>query len=127
MKYLLVDDNPGFRKVAREIIAHANDEFYELDDGINILTAYEDCQPDWVLMDIQMKQVNGFDATRTLLKSFPQARVIIVTNYESPAYAQKARELGAWGFVSKEHLELIDELTNTSKTIEKQVMGGLKK
>lgn len=124
MKYLLVDDNPGFRNVVREIIAHSEDEFYELDDGVNIITAYQDFKPDWVLMDIQMQQVNGFDATRILLDSFPEARVIIVTNYDSPAYAQKAREIGAWGFVSKEHLELINELTNTSKPTGKKVMGA---
>jgi len=107
---LIVDDNPEFRSVIREILGLPESEVLELDDGDKVQETYRTFHPDWVLMDVKMKQMNGFDATKLLLTEFPDARVIIVTQYAEPAFQEQAYDAGACGFVSKECLEEINHI-----------------
>jgi len=107
MMMLIVEDNTEFRSVIREVLGLANTEVLELDDGNEVLEAYQKFHPDWVLMDVRMKQMNGFKSTRLLTTEFPEARVIIVTQYDEPAFQKQAFDAGACGFVSKEHLDEI--------------------
>jgi len=55
-------------------------------------------------MDVQMPQMNGFAATRDILRQFSEARVIILTQHDTPDYREEARSAGACGFVSKDDL-----------------------
>ena len=109
MKFLIVDDNEIFRKYLREFIAGNNDECAELDDGIDVNKIYKSFMPDWVLLDIVMKSVNGFEAAVNLKKEFPAAHIAMVSNYNDDKFQNKAREVGAAVLVSKENLyELIE-------------------
>jgi two-component system response regulator DegU len=65
---------------------------------------YEQQRPDWVLMDIQMEPVDGLIASRMILAAHPDAKIIILTNYDDPGYRQAARQLGTRAFILKEHL-----------------------
>ncbi len=65
---------------------------------------YERVHPDWVLMDIAMEPVDGLAASRTILKLHPDAKIIILTNYDDPDYRDAARKVGTIAFVLKEHL-----------------------
>jgi two-component system, NarL family, response regulator LiaR len=56
------------------------------------------------LMDLEMKQVNGLQATRQILACYPQAQVIIVTNFDDPALRTQAQAAGARAFVMKEQM-----------------------
>jgi len=78
------------------------------------VAAYAEFLPDWVLMDWEMKQVNGLTATRDLLVSFPEAKVLIVTNYDEQCLPQEAKDVGAIGFVLKDNLVRILEILPTA-------------
>ena len=53
--------------------------------------------PDVVVMDLVMREVNGFEATRQMLQSNQEARVILTTLHEFPSFIDEARRVGARG------------------------------
>jgi DNA-binding NarL/FixJ family response regulator len=95
MKYLIVDDNESFRKLIRDEISKNGDVVFELDDGLNVNSVYKEFKPDWVLMDIKMKIVDGLKATDILKREFPRAHVAIVSDYSDERFRDEAKKVGA--------------------------------
>ena len=79
-------------------------EISEADDGGSALDAYAALLPDWVLMDIEMKHTNGIVATERIRAAYPQANIVIVTNYDDDCLRERAKAAGARGYVLKENL-----------------------
>lgn len=107
---LIVDDNAPMRRTIRSFLSDLAAEINECGDGKDVLQAYARHLPDWVLMDVAMKETDGLIATRWLLAQWPQARVVIVTNYDDEALRDEARQAGACGYVLKEDLLEIRQL-----------------
>jgi two-component system response regulator DegU len=107
MTFLIADDNLRMREsIKRTIMGRIPDHhtIIEAADGQAAIAMYEQQRPDWVLMDIQMEPVDGLIASRTILAAHPDAKIIILTNYDDPGYRQAARQLGTRAFILKEHL-----------------------
>ncbi len=101
---LIVDDNRQTREMIRSIIADLDKDFCECEDGSEALDAYRRCQPNWVLMDLQMSKTNGLDATRQIVAAFPEAHIAIVTGYDDDNLRLAAKEAGASEYFVKENL-----------------------
>jgi CheY-like chemotaxis protein len=101
---LIVDDSYEMRRAIKSFLAGLADQFYECSDGAQALAAYADHQPDWVLMDIKMKETDGLRATALILSAFPQARIVIITNYDDADLQRAAGRAGACAFVTKADL-----------------------
>ena len=110
MKLLIVDDHAAMRRLIGRVVSDMVSEIEECGDGAEALDTYHRCRPDWVLMDIEMDQVDGITATREILLSYPRARVVIVSKYDDDQTREAAREAGACGYVLKENLLAIREL-----------------
>jgi DNA-binding NarL/FixJ family response regulator len=123
MKLLIVEDNPGVRKVIRNLVASVADEICECADGAGGLALFRQERPHFVLMDIQMDGMDGITATRQVKTIDPTARVIIVTDYDQPDLREAAYQAGACGYVSKENLlelvRLLDKFDKGGKLTEK--------
>ena len=104
MNLLIVEDNARMREMIKNIISDLVNEITECADGDQALALFSEQKPDWVLMDIQMKNVNGLAATQQILEKFRDAKIVIVTNYNDPKFRESAREAGAIGYVLKENL-----------------------
>jgi len=104
MKILLVEDSVAVRRMIKSFIADLVDTFIECGDGGEALDAYRQHRPDLVLTDIKMTKVGGFEATRQIKASFSEARVIIVSQWDSPALREAARAAGAENYISKADL-----------------------
>ncbi|MGH9932402.1 MAG: response regulator, partial [Pyrinomonadaceae bacterium] len=61
---LIVDDSEPVRRMIRALLADVADELIERADGALALAAYREHRPDWVSMDIEMKELDGLEATR---------------------------------------------------------------
>ncbi|MBA2736533.1 MAG: response regulator transcription factor [Pyrinomonadaceae bacterium] len=104
MKVLIVEDSPPMLKMIRRAIADWAHEICECGDGAEAVALYAEQLPDWVLMDIELGAVNGIAATRQIKNNFPEARVVMVTNYNDHEMREAATRAGACGYVLKENL-----------------------
>src|SRR5215470_17985253 len=104
MKVLIAEDNPSMRRMIRRAVAGVADEISECNDGAAACSLYGELRPDWVLMDIELGQVNGITATRRIKAEYPEARVVIVTSYDDEQLRGAAKVAGACGYVLKEDL-----------------------
>jgi DNA-binding NarL/FixJ family response regulator len=104
LKLLIVDDKAQVRSMLRRFLGDLAAEISETDDGESALDAYAAFLPDWVLMDIEMKHTNGIVATERIRAAYPQANIVIVTNYDDDRLRERATAAGACGYVLKENL-----------------------
>lgn len=115
MKILIVDDNPEMREMMRQFLPASIEEIRYCSDGLAALSAYSKFVPDLVLMDWQMKQMDGLTATREIIKNFPDANVLIVTQYDDAELKEAAAQAGASGFVLKDELSVLRRIISASK------------
>lgn len=99
-----MEDNFQMRRLIRSVVADLADSISECGDGSEALAAYAAQQPDWVLMDIEMKTLDGITATRLLKSEFPAARIVILTEYDQADWRDEAERAGAFDYVLKENL-----------------------
>jgi DNA-binding NarL/FixJ family response regulator len=92
------------RQTITKILASRMITCIECDDGARALDLYRQVQPAWVLMDILMPEINGFEATKNILASYPDARIAIVTDYNDIEFRDAARRAGVVAYILKEEL-----------------------
>lgn len=112
-KLLIVDDKAQVRSLIRRFLGDLAAEISETDDGESALDAYAAFLPDWVLMDIEMKHTNGIVATERIRAAYPQANILIVTNYDDESLRERAMAAGACGYILKENLLALRSLLIT--------------
>jgi len=110
IKILIVDDNPGVRRLIHQVVSEFAEEVRECSDGDQSLSAYTDFRPDLVLMDVRMPIMDGLTATKLLKKAYPEAKVIIVTDYDDDLVRSAAQEAGACGYALKQNLTVLEDL-----------------
>lgn len=110
MKVLIVDDHAATRRLIGKVVSDLVSSIMECGDGLEALAAYDRHRPDWVLMDIEMSQMDGITATREILLTFPDAKILIVSKHDDEQIREAARTAGARGYVLKENLMIIREL-----------------
>jgi two-component system invasion response regulator UvrY len=105
---LLVDDQPVFRNVARSVLERdgACEVIGEATDGAHAIEMMSKLNPDVVVMDVQMGDMSGVEATRRILARNPQANVVLTSMGSDSEYPTLAREIGARGFVPKRNLNV---------------------
>ena len=74
MKLLIVDDHTAMRRLIGRVVSDMVSEIEECGDGAEALAAYSRFLPDWVLMDIEMNQLDGITATKEILGAYPAAK-----------------------------------------------------
>jgi len=120
MRVLIVDDNASMRQLLHTVLEGIAEIAGECDDGAGAEAAFEVVRPDCVLMDIRMSVVDGLEATRRLTAKHPDARVIIVTEYDDARARDAAAAAGAAGCVNKDDLVSLRRVLGASLSKEKE-------
>ena len=107
MKILIVEDNPQMREMLRLWLEDAADEIEDCEDGAEAIAAYIRFLPDWVLMDWEMKRVDGLTATREIVAAFPNAKILMVTMHDKAELRKAVSAAGACGFILKDDLSAL--------------------
>jgi DNA-binding NarL/FixJ family response regulator len=113
----LADDHGIVRQGLRGLLDEQTDieVVAEAKDGREALDLVREVQPDVVVMDITMPNLNGMDATCQIVRQFPQVKVVALSAHSGRSYAAGMLEAGASGYVLKECL--FDELIKAIRTV----------
>jgi DNA-binding NarL/FixJ family response regulator len=104
LRVLLVDDDPVFREllafvlradVGAEIVGSAA-------DGAKGVQLADELRPDLVVMDLLMPRMDGFEATKRIAATVPDARVLVVSSSTDPKDVERAGKAGAAGYLPKD-------------------------
>jgi two-component system response regulator DegU len=103
-KIVIIDDHQLFREGVKRILEFEKSfqVVAEGDDGCEAVRLVETYSPDVVIMDINMPQMNGVEATRELVEKFPETKVIILSIHDDENYVTHALQTGAQGYLLKE-------------------------
>jgi DNA-binding NarL/FixJ family response regulator len=103
-RLVIADDHELARAGLRSMLAGERglEIIGEATTGREALSLCRRLQPDLVLMDVRMPEMDGLAATRAIKDECPQVRVIVVTMHENPDYLLEALKAGAAGYVLKD-------------------------
>lgn len=103
-KIVIIDDHQLFREGVKRILDFEKsfDVVAEGDDGTEAISLVEEYDPDVIIMDINMPNVNGVEATHQLIEKHPESKVIILSIHDDENYVTHALKTGASGYLLKE-------------------------
>ncbi|MCK1794168.1 response regulator [Pseudomonas violetae] len=119
IRVALVDDHSLVRDGIKALLSvMANLEVVgEAENGADAIDMIGRCQPDLVLVDIGLKDMNGLELTRLLRNRYPALKVLVLSMYDNHEYVSESVRAGASGYVlknspSREIIAAIDAITN---------------
>nr|WP_294668469.1 response regulator transcription factor [uncultured Blautia sp.] len=104
MRIIIVDDDCLVAGALKTIL-EVNEDVEVLDigsDGKQACQLYEKYEPDVLLMDIRMREMDGLEASEHILKRHPKANILLLTTFSDDEYIVKALRLGAKGYLLKQ-------------------------
>jgi CheY-like chemotaxis protein len=104
MNLLIVEDNTLMRGLIRSMVSDLAATVDECSSGEEAVAIYAKTRPDCVLMDYEMGEMDGLAASAAILADYPDARIVIVTQYNDKYLREAAKAAGAYGFIDKENL-----------------------
>jgi CheY-like chemotaxis protein len=121
LKILIVDDNAPVRRLVASIVGPLAESIQECSSGEEAVAAYGSTRPDIVLMDIRMKEMDGIEATRRICQADPNAKIVILTDYDDTELRRAAAAAGTVHYALKDNLpdlvRLIETLRDKEGTI----------
>ncbi len=101
---ILVDDHPLFREgIAARLTMHDDIHIMaEAENGRELIDMLNTMQPDIVMMDISMPEINGMDALEIINEKFPQLKVVMLSMHDDKEYILNVIRAGASGYLLKD-------------------------
>lgn len=104
-RILIVDDHASFRSCARTLLESEGFQVVgEAADGESAVALAAELEPELVLLDIQLPDLDGFEVAARLLAHEPTLQIVLVSSRDEAAYGGRIEASGALGFVTKADL-----------------------
>lgn len=114
IRILAVDDHALVRQGIAVLVGTQPDMALvgEASNGREAIQQFRVHRPDITLMDLQMPEMNGFDAMVAIRGEFPDAKILVLTTYKGDVQILRALKAGAQGYLLKStfHKELVDTI-----------------
>lgn len=118
IRVLLVDDHTVFREATVELVDHQTDMEVvgQVGTGEEAITLAERLTPDVIVMDIAMPRGSGLGATKSILQTCPDTKILVLSAHQDPEHVIALLEAGAISYLSKTASlnELLDAIRDTS-------------
>jgi len=116
-RILVVDDHPVVRQGLLHFINQQADLVGcgEASNSAEALSAAAAGNPDLVIVDFRLKNEDGLELIKNLKDRFPGMRTLMLSQYDSPLYAERALRAGALGFVIK--AQAADEILTAIRSV----------
>ena len=102
---LIVDDHPSFRVTARALLEAEGYEIVgEAEDGEGAIEATHRLQPEIVLLDVQLPDIDGFDVAARLMSNGSSPAIVLTSSREASEFGALIARSGARGFIAKADL-----------------------
>ena len=102
---LIVDDHPGFRARARALLESEGFEIVaEADDGASGVRSAAEFEPDVVLLDVQLPDMDGFEVAAQITANGGSAQVVLTSSRDGSDFEPLVARSGARGFIPKAEL-----------------------
>ena len=118
LKILVVDDSVSIRQVVSRLMESQGWKTQTAKDGIEALERVSEIVPDVIVLDLEMPRMNGYEFMNALRSQprYQEIPVVILTSRTAEKHRQKAKSLGAKGFIVKpydddEFINLVQSLT----------------
>ena len=102
-RILVIEDTEDNRQIIRDLLSSVGYELIEAVDGLAGVALAQEERPDLILMDIQLPEIDGYEATRRIraIPELARTPIIAVTSYALSGDEAKTREAGCDGYVAK--------------------------
>ncbi len=114
IRILAIDDHALVRQGIAVLVGTQPDMILvaEASNGREAVQQFRTHRPDVTLMDLQMPEMNGFDAIVAIRGEFPEAKIIVLTTYKGDVQIFRALKAGAQGYLLKTafHKELVETI-----------------
>lgn len=102
-KILIADDHAMVRDGVRNLVSQNKDlaVIGEASSGKETLELFDKLQPDLLIMDISMPDMNGMEVSKAILSKNPSANIVILSMYDDEDYISRCLEYGVKGYVIK--------------------------
>jgi len=101
IRVLLADDHRVVAEGLKRVLEIEFELVGMVEDGRALLAAVDELKPDVIVSDITMPELNGVEALEELKKKNPDVRLVFLTMHQNTAYARRALDAGAMGYVLK--------------------------
>ncbi|MCP3928137.1 MAG: response regulator transcription factor [Bacteroidetes bacterium] len=119
LKIALADDHKLFRKGLKELIESASEHkiIIEAENGNSLLSQLKKNQPDLVLMDLKMPDMDGIEATKQIKEKYPDIAILALSMFDDDKFILHLLELGASGYLLKDTdpMELLEALKSVAE------------
>lgn len=104
LKILVADDHLVYRMGIRSLVGNepGMEVVGEATDGVSAIDLYRKLLPDVMLLDLRMPQKSGIDVVQTIRSEFPDARILVVTSYQTEEEIYQVLRAGALGYILKD-------------------------
>jgi DNA-binding NarL/FixJ family response regulator len=100
-RVLLADDHAGMLSALQRMLEPSCDVVGRVMDGRALLEAAGRYEPDVIVLDVTMPEIDGLEACRQIMVAAPNTRIVFLTAHDDAAVRQRALSLGASAFVLK--------------------------